>query len=73
MAGLTAPGSVSVLDAGSGTVRRTIPLGKSLSMMALDGRYADLYRRQTYVREAEATIRSGGVHRASGPLLRSRR
>src|SRR5207237_705806 len=38
MASLTAPGSVSVLDAGSGTVRRTIPLGKSLSMMALDDR-----------------------------------
>jgi hypothetical protein len=29
---------VSVLDAGSGTVRRTIPLGKGLSMMPLDDR-----------------------------------
>jgi DNA-binding beta-propeller fold protein YncE len=40
MASLSAPGGVSVLDAGRGTVRRTIPLplGKGLSMMALDAR-----------------------------------
>jgi hypothetical protein len=37
MASLSARG-VSVLDAGRGTVRRTVPLGKGLSMMALDDR-----------------------------------
>jgi|GraSoiStandDraft_24_1057298.scaffolds.fasta_scaffold165202_1 hypothetical protein len=38
MASLGAPGGVSVLDAGNGTVRCTVPLGKGLSMMALDDR-----------------------------------
>jgi hypothetical protein len=37
MASLSAPG-VSVRDAGRGTVRRTVPLGKGLNMMALDDR-----------------------------------
>lgn len=35
---LTAPGSVSVLDANSGAVRRTTLLSRGLSMMALDER-----------------------------------
>jgi hypothetical protein len=37
MASLSAPG-VSVLDAGRGTVRRTVPPGKSFSKMAQDDR-----------------------------------
>ena len=45
-------------------------------LVALDGRYADLYRRQTYVREAEATIRkakAGPVQPAGASLLSPRR
>lgn len=45
-------------------------------LVALDGRYADLYRRQTYVREAEATIRqakAGPVQSAGASLLTPRR
>jgi ATP-binding cassette subfamily B protein/subfamily B ATP-binding cassette protein MsbA len=50
--------------------------GSHDELVAVDGRYADLYRRQTYVREAEATIREakgGGPHPPSAPVLSSRR
>jgi ABC-type multidrug transport system fused ATPase/permease subunit len=50
--------------------------GSHDELVALDGRYADLYRRHAYVREAEAGIRaatSGGPQRPSPSRLRTRR
>jgi ATP-binding cassette subfamily B protein/subfamily B ATP-binding cassette protein MsbA len=50
--------------------------GTHEELVKLDARYADLYRRQAYVREAEAGIRAaktGGVHRSGTALLKPRR
>jgi ATP-binding cassette subfamily B protein/subfamily B ATP-binding cassette protein MsbA len=55
---------------------RIVEQGGHDELVELDGRYADLYRRQVYVREAEAGIhaaQSGSVHRPTPPRLRSRR
>lgn len=53
---------------------RIAECGTHEQLVELDGRYADLYRRQTYVREAEATIReaTGGAQHRPGASVLSR-